>query len=106
MKMVMAIVQAEDVGKINSALVEAGHRVTRIATTGGLLRRDNATLLLGVEDEQVDSVIDVFKRMGQHRESDANTSDDAAVGKPARQTKIVIGSATIFVLNVEEFKHY
>jgi uncharacterized protein YaaQ len=106
MKMVMAIVQAEDVSKINNALVEAGHRVTRIATTGGLLRRENATLLLGVEDERVDNVIDVFKRMGQHRESDGGVLEEGLGAMSAKQAKIVIGSATIFVLNVEQFEQY
>jgi uncharacterized protein YaaQ len=101
MKMVMAIVQAEDVTKISTALVEAGHRVTRIATTGGLLRRDNATLLLGVEDEKVNEVLDVFQRMGEHRESDA-----AAANASARQSKVSIGSATVFILDVERFEQY
>ena len=101
MKMVMAIVQAEDVTKISTALVEAGHRVTRIATTGGLLRRDNATLLLGVEDERVNEVLDVFQRMGEHRESDASAASTAA-----RQSKVSIGSATVFILDVERFEQY
>ncbi|HEY3343245.1 MAG TPA: cyclic-di-AMP receptor [Anaerolineae bacterium] len=104
MKMVMAIVQAEDVSKISTALVEAGHRVTRIATTGGLLRRDNATLLLGVEDEKVTEVLDVFQKMGQHRESD--TAVPEAVAANARQSKVSIGSATVFILDVERFEQY
>lgn len=36
------------------ALVEQGFRVTRLATTGGFLRRGNTTLLVGVEDHLVD----------------------------------------------------
>ena len=48
MKMILAIVQADDAGKTMSALVEKGHRVTRVATEGGWLRRENVTLLLGV----------------------------------------------------------
>jgi uncharacterized protein YaaQ len=104
MKMVMAVVQAEDVSKISTALVEAGHRVTRIATTGGLLRRDNATLLLGVEDEKVNEVLDVFQQMGQHRESDADTSNESVAN--ARQSKVSIGSATVFILDVERFEQY
>ncbi len=35
MKMVMAIVQADDVVAITETLVNAGYRVTRMATTGG-----------------------------------------------------------------------
>lgn len=106
MKMMLAVVQAEDVSRISRALVEAGHRVTQISTTGGLLRRDNATLLLGVEDERVEDALNVFKKLGQHREADAT---DAAKDSPepkSKKSKIVIGSATIFLLNVDQFEHF
>lgn len=42
-------------------LVGKGFRVTRLATTGGFLRRGNTTLLVGVEDEQVDRACDLVK---------------------------------------------
>jgi uncharacterized protein YaaQ len=36
------------------ALVEQGFRVTRLASTGGFLRKGNTTLLVGVEDALID----------------------------------------------------
>ncbi len=42
-------------------LVGKGFRVTRLATTGGFLRRGNTTLLVGVEDQQVDQACDLVK---------------------------------------------
>lgn len=45
------------------ALVEQGFRVTRLATTGGFLRRGNTTLLVGVEDTQVERAHDLVKRV-------------------------------------------
>ncbi|NWG19293.1 MAG: cyclic-di-AMP receptor [Chloroflexi bacterium] len=36
------------------SLVEQGFRVTRLASTGGFLRKGNTTLLVGVEDTAVD----------------------------------------------------
>lgn len=44
------------------ALVEQGFRVTRLATTGGFLRRGNTTLLTGVEDSQVEQAQAIVKR--------------------------------------------
>lgn len=44
------------------ALVEQGFRVTRLATTGGFLRRGNTTLLVGVEDTQVEPAYDLIKK--------------------------------------------
>jgi uncharacterized protein YaaQ len=43
------------------ALVEQGFRVTRLATTGGFLRRGNTTLLVGVEDHLVEQAQSLVK---------------------------------------------
>jgi uncharacterized protein YaaQ len=61
MKLMVAIVQGEDADDVIRALLTAGHRLTRINTTGGFLRRGNATLLIGVEAHQVDEVIQLVQ---------------------------------------------
>lgn len=57
MRLMVAIVHGEDADNVIGGLLAAGHRLTRINTTGGFLRRGNATLLIGVEAQQVDEVI-------------------------------------------------
>lgn len=44
------------------ALVEQGFRVTRLASTGGFLRKGNTTLLVGVEEELIDRVVTIVKQ--------------------------------------------
>ncbi len=44
------------------ALVEQGFRVTRLATTGGFMRKGNTTLLVGVEDVQVDRAVALVRQ--------------------------------------------
>ncbi|MGD8603252.1 MAG: cyclic-di-AMP receptor [Anaerolineales bacterium] len=61
MKLVLAIVNDEDAESVLSELIGNEFRVTRIASTGGFLRRGNTTLLIGVEDEKVDQAIDVIR---------------------------------------------
>jgi uncharacterized protein YaaQ len=78
-KLVVAIVQDKDAGPVVDALVQREYRSTRINTQGGFLRRGNATLLIGVEDEQADDVL-------------------ALVRENARA-----GGGTLFVLNVARF---
>lgn len=56
MKLIVAIVKGSDALPVSDALVAAGYRVTRIASTGGFLRRGNVTLLIGVEAEAVQEV--------------------------------------------------
>jgi uncharacterized protein YaaQ len=43
-------------------LVEAGFRVTRLASSGGFLRRGNTTLLMGMEPEKVDQAFAVVQQ--------------------------------------------
>ena len=61
MKLVLAIIRSIDAGPVIDALVTQGYRVTRVASTGGFLRRGSVTLLIGVEEAQVDPVIDILR---------------------------------------------
>ncbi|MCC6165702.1 MAG: cyclic-di-AMP receptor [Caldilineaceae bacterium] len=61
MRLMVAIVRGEDADNVIGELLAAGHRLTRINTTGGFLRRGNATLLIGVEAQQVDEVIGLIQ---------------------------------------------
>jgi len=59
-KLVIAIIRDVDAGAVIEQLVTREYRVTRVASTGGFLRRGNVTLLIGVEKQQVQPVIDVL----------------------------------------------
>lgn len=73
MKLIVAIVKDSDALPVSDALVEEGYRVTRIASTGGFLRRGNVTLLIGVEADAVETVYDIIEENcrepepGQHK---------------------------------------
>jgi uncharacterized protein YaaQ len=57
LKLVVAIVQDQDAGAVIDALVANEFRSTRINTSGGFLKRGNATILVGVEDDRVQDVL-------------------------------------------------
>ncbi len=61
MKLILAIVRDRDDASVINQLVTRGHRVTRVASTGGFLRRGNVTLLIGTEADQVQAVIDTLR---------------------------------------------
>jgi uncharacterized protein YaaQ len=62
MKLVITIIRDTDAGAVVEELVSHGHRVTRVASTGGFLRRGNVTLLIGVEEQNVQAVIDILDK--------------------------------------------
>jgi uncharacterized protein YaaQ len=61
MKMIIIIVQDNDADTLTRAFTASKFRVTRVASTGGFLRSGVVTMLLGVEDTQVDTAIKVVR---------------------------------------------
>jgi uncharacterized protein YaaQ len=62
MKLIIFVTDDNHADASVDALVEQGFRVTRLATTGGFLRRGNTTLLVGVEDTQIERAHDLVRR--------------------------------------------
>ncbi len=86
MKLIIAIVHHTDGDEILQALTEAHFGVTRIASSGGFLRRGNATLLIGLEAGQVPVAMQLIRE---------HTGPAVDPG---------LKRATVFVLNVERFE--
>jgi uncharacterized protein YaaQ len=61
MKLIITIISDSDNEPVSQALISAGFRVTRIASTGGFLRKGSSTLMIGVADEEVDQAIEVIR---------------------------------------------
>jgi len=62
MKMIIVIIKDHDADNLTQAFTAGNFRVTRVASTSGFLRSGVVTMLLGVEDEQVDEAINVVHR--------------------------------------------
>jgi uncharacterized protein YaaQ len=61
MKLLVFVVESALADPTVDALVEQGFRVTRLASTGGFLRRGNTTLLVGVEENLVERALSIVK---------------------------------------------
>ena len=61
MKMIIVIIKDSEAEALIKAMTSAEYRVTRVASTGGFLRSGVATLLLGIEDTQVDKAIRLIR---------------------------------------------
>ena len=80
MKLVLAIVSNDDSAAVSSALTRNGFQVTKLATTGGFLMAGNTTFLTGVEDEQVDKVLEVIAEKSSKRTQIVPSTTTADVG--------------------------
>src|SRR5438874_10681457 len=61
MKMVLAVVANNVAEAITDALLAAGFRATRLASTGGFRREGNTTILMGVEDDDIEPVLALLR---------------------------------------------
>jgi len=87
MKLIVAIVKDSDDAAVITELVSQGFRVTRVASSGGFLRRGNVTLLIGVEPERLQTAIDLLH-------------EECCPPAEAGQYR-----ATLFVLDAPFFEH-
>ena len=85
MKLIIAILRDEDSEPISKKLVEKEFRVTQVASTGGFLRRGSSTMMVGVDDDQVDQAIEIIR-------TNISGSDEPGLRR-----------ATLFVLKVDSF---
>jgi uncharacterized protein YaaQ len=62
MKMIIIIIKDNDADILTQAFTAENFRVTRVASTGGFLRSGVVTMLLGVEDDQIEAAIQVARK--------------------------------------------
>lgn len=86
MKMMIVILGDGDAMTVLPALLEKEFRVTRVASTGGFLRRGNTTLLIGAPAERIDEAFEIIR------------SASAPPATPGQRR------ATVFVLDIERFE--
>jgi len=106
-KLIMSIVNTDDARELVRALLRMGHRATIISTTGGFLREGNSTVLSGVEDDQVTSVLEIIRENCHTRIQHVNPPL-SAIGPGGfhmpTPMEVKEGGATVFVLDIEHFE--
>ncbi|MCL6589698.1 MAG: cyclic-di-AMP receptor [Firmicutes bacterium] len=106
MRLVIAMIQDQDVNKLLGALTEHGYSATKLASTGGFLRQGNTTLLIGLENEKVPEVIQLIKETCHSRKqlvTPLTTVGGSMNNYMPSPIETSLGGATIFVLDVVDF---
>jgi uncharacterized protein YaaQ len=107
MKLIIAIVQDEDTPALTDALVAAGHRFTRVSTTGSFLRTGNTSLLIGVEDPDVPTVMSLLRRTCRRRTQVAvpySPALEPGLLYMPENFEVEVGGAIVFVIDVARFE--
>lgn len=108
-KLCVCIVHNRDKAKLNDELVKAGFKFTVIGSTGGFLREGNTTILIGVEDDDMNSLSALIAANCKTREQMVNMAPFEA-GPPGAfipsPVKVPVGGAVVFVLDVQQFLRF
>ena len=109
MKLIVSIVNSDEARPLVGVLSKEGHRATMISTTGGFLKEGNSTILIGVEDDLVQSVLDIIKDNCHTRNQFVNPlppiMEPGELYMPS-PIEVQVGGATVFVLDVERFEQF
>ncbi|HHT42277.1 MAG TPA: hypothetical protein GX014_02600 [Firmicutes bacterium] len=103
MKLVITVVEDNDVAFLMESLIKNGYQATKLASTGGFLLQGNTTLLIGVQNEQVEPVLEIIRSTCAPRKKiipQIAPELPTAIGVPV---EIEAGGAIVFVIDVQEF---
>ena len=109
MKLVIAIVQDQDSNRLSSALTKKSFRATKLATTGGFLRSGNTTFMIGTEESNIPTLLNVIRENCRAREqmvspvSPMGGNADSYIPYPV---EVEVGGATVFILPIEQFHQF
>lgn len=104
MKLMLIIINNEDVLDVTKALLKNKYYVTKLSTTGGVISSGNTTLLLGVEDNQVVKVKEIVANFSKTRKKKVSTNEPNDLNVFSfLPSSVKVSGATIFVLNVDEY---
>ena len=109
MKLVIAIIQTRDKGRVVDALRANQFKFTQIASSGGFLREGNTTLLIGIEDDRLEPLLQLLEENCHTREQYINPipPDTAPIGTfLPTPIAVEVGGAVVFVLPVERFERF
>ena len=87
MKMILAILPNSLSEEVLSVLLDSNYRVTKFASTAGFFVGGTTTLMVGVDDDKVDTVLELIRK-----QIPASKPTDAAHAR-----------VTIYVLKVKEY---
>lgn len=105
MKLIIAITQDESASRLVGELVKNGLSATKLATTGGFLKSGNTTLLIGVDEDRFQDAMNILEKVCKSRKKAAPVMPDPSMNGTGAiyPMEVLVGGATVFVLEVEQF---
>jgi uncharacterized protein YaaQ len=106
-KLVVAVVHNEDARVLIDALLAREYRATWLHSSGGFLKQSNATILVGVEEAQIDEVVGIVRENCRARTQ--TLSPIPPIMEPGEffmpyPLEVEVGGAVVFVVPIERLE--
>lgn len=92
MKLIISIIQDEYINKVSKTLLENKIKTTKLSSTGGFLKAGSTTLFIGVEDDEVNKVVELIRNTCVSKK--VQTEDHRGV---------TVGGANLFVMDIDQY---
>jgi uncharacterized protein YaaQ len=105
-KLIVVITSNDEADALIRKLVERGYPATKVSSTGGFLRKGNATIFSGVESGDIENVMALIRDECKARTDfvPAQALPFPESIYPAEPVQVRVGGAIVFVLPVERFE--
>lgn len=103
MKLILAIVHREDSTRLTEELTKNKINVTKLASTGGFLRSGNVTFMIGTDEDHIEEVMEIIRNKCKSRK-ELTAPAAMYMGASAWPIEVVVGGATVFVMDVDRFE--
>ncbi len=100
--LLMAIVQERTPHAVAEALGKLGIPVVPVESSGGFLKRPNITMLIGVPEGQIETVVEILKTTSRRRVEFVADKIGGVLPLP-RPKPVHVGGATVFLFDVDEY---
>jgi uncharacterized protein YaaQ len=102
-KLMTVVVQEQDIDSAINALTQIGVCVTHLSSTGAFLGRRNATLVIGLNEQQIEETVEALTKSCRRRVEYVATPLEGSPLPFPSPTPITVGGATIFTFEVERY---
>lgn len=109
-RLLFAILRKEDYDETVSQLTSHGFFVTRLSSSGGFLKKENVTMMLGVESGRMQEAVEILKTCAGRRRSQNYVLPTPGTGDVFATTAVPVeaevGGVTLFTMKLEEFQKF
>ena len=111
-KMIFAIIQNDDYHSVVEDLNAHGFYVTVLNSSGGFLKKPNATIMIGLNHEDLEDAVALLKSYGRRTEMEytVSTSTMGMAVSPLSVTSVPVpvqcGGVVLFVLDVTQYERF